>query len=629
MASITFNLTNSSYTDFDNRTIFWDGNHALGNIFSADGLDQSLTRPQLFYAGLTAGEVRISITEFNDRFTPEFEATGRIIFEASDGVMLEVMIADADMTEPYEWAPANSAEVITFANHVRSLTNRSATITLTDDPTAFAPSFTDNTGNAQSWTQNTAIGSITVPAADGEPTPTYAAIGSLPAGINFNTGTRVISGTPTAVGNGTIRIRATNSEGTADWTVAYATVAQPVAPNFANDTGDDQTWTQNVGIASITVPTATGNPTPTYAAVGSLPNGISFNANTRAISGTPTATGFGTITIRATNSEGSDDWTVDYTTSAPASAPSRPAAPTLTVGSDTEITAVGVAPNNGGDTITSYDWRHRITSPLGAWVNRSNVSNLTQVFTGLEAARTYRFQFRATNSVGDSPYSPSANATTEATPTTLTAPAFADDTGDAQNWTIGTVIASITVPTATGNPTPTYAAFGVLPAGITFNTGTRVISGTPTASGSGTITIRATNSEGTADWTVAYTATGVAPSFTDNTGDPQTWITGMGFFPITVPAASGVPTPIYFSVGALPNGVAFNINTRVISGAPNTAGSGTITIRASNSEGSDDWTLAYTITDLPPEPVTGTLTYTVVDADGAAVSINVDWTVNP
>ena len=193
-----------------------------------------------------------------------------------------------------------------------------------------------------------------------------------------------------------------------------------VAPSFADDTGDAQTWMQNTAIAAITVPEADGTPTPTYAVEGNLPAGIAFDTTTRVISGTPTATGFGTITIRATNSEGDADWTVDYTISAPASAPSRPAAPTLTVNSDTEITAVGVAPNDGGDTISSYDWRHRITSPLGAWVNRSNVSNLTQVFTGLEAARTYRFQFRATNSVGDSAYSPSANATTDATPTTTT-----------------------------------------------------------------------------------------------------------------------------------------------------------------------------------------------------------------
>ena len=90
------------------------------------------------------------------------------------------------------------------------------------------------------------------------------------------------------------------------------------APAFADDTGDDQDWTQNSAITSITVPVATGHPTPTYAVQGALPAGISFDADTRVISGTPTATGSGTITIRATNSEGTADWTVDYTTTAAA-----------------------------------------------------------------------------------------------------------------------------------------------------------------------------------------------------------------------------------------------------------------------------------------------------------------------
>ena len=96
--------------------------------------------------------------------------------------------------------------------------------------------------------------------------------------------------------------------------------------------------------------------------------------------GTPTALGSGTITIRATNSEGSDDWTVDYTTAATATAPSRPAAPSLVVDSDTEITATGVAPDNGGSPITSYDWRHRVRGSGGSgWVDRSNVTSLIQV----------------------------------------------------------------------------------------------------------------------------------------------------------------------------------------------------------------------------------------------------------
>ena len=97
------------------------------------------------------------------------------------------MIANADMTEVYNWTPTNSAEVITFANHVRGLTDQNATLTLTDDPPAVAPSFADDTGDAQTWEMGTAIAAITVPEADGTPEPTYAVEGVLPAGIAFDT----------------------------------------------------------------------------------------------------------------------------------------------------------------------------------------------------------------------------------------------------------------------------------------------------------------------------------------------------------------------------------------------------------------------------------------------------------
>ena len=244
------------------------------------------------------------------------------------------------------------------------------------------PVFADDTGDDQAWTQNTAITSITVPAATGTPTPTYAAVGTLPAGIQFNTTTRVISGTPTELGSGTITIRATNAGGSDDWTLAYTTSASLAAPSFADSTGDAQDWVQGTAITPIMVPLANGNPAPSYDAVGALPAGISFDKTTRLISGTPTVINSGTITIEATNSEGSANWTVTYATRA-----------------------------------------------------------------------------------------------------ALNAPSFVDSTGDAQSWTEGTAITPLTVPTADGNPVPTYGSVGSLPAGITFDTTTRVISGTPTAVG--------------------------------------------------------------------------------------------------------------------------------------------------
>ena len=110
--------------------IRWSDNQSLGSLFSADGGDQTLTTVDL-NSGSPSGQVFISITGTNNRFTPAFEASGTIIFEASDGETLEVMIADADMSEPYMWVPlASVLEVVAFVNHIRTLTDQTGTLTL-------------------------------------------------------------------------------------------------------------------------------------------------------------------------------------------------------------------------------------------------------------------------------------------------------------------------------------------------------------------------------------------------------------------------------------------------------------------------------------------------------------------
>ena len=126
--SVTVPLTGfTSTTNF----IRWADNQSIGSVFDANDQEQVITFVELNNAS-PAGEVTISIVGTNNRFTPEFEATGRIIFEASDGEMLEVMIADADMTETYTWVPTNSAEVVAFVLHVKGLTDQDATLTLSD-----------------------------------------------------------------------------------------------------------------------------------------------------------------------------------------------------------------------------------------------------------------------------------------------------------------------------------------------------------------------------------------------------------------------------------------------------------------------------------------------------------------
>ena len=112
--------------------------------------------------------------------------------------------------------------------------------------------FIDDTGDEQAWTQNQAITAFTVPLATGVPSPTYAVVGGLPAGIVFNPSSRQISGTPSVVGSGTIRIRATNSEGSDDWTVAYATtVTTPVnLTGYFNVLSSFMGWEDNVSLGN-------------------------------------------------------------------------------------------------------------------------------------------------------------------------------------------------------------------------------------------------------------------------------------------------------------------------------------------------------------------------------------------
>ena len=109
--------------------IRWSDDQSLGSTFAANGQEQILSLVDLNNAN-PPGRVRISITGLNNDFTPAFEATGLFIFTASDGETLEVMIADADMTEIYQWTPTNSAEVVAFVLHVKGLVDQTGTLTL-------------------------------------------------------------------------------------------------------------------------------------------------------------------------------------------------------------------------------------------------------------------------------------------------------------------------------------------------------------------------------------------------------------------------------------------------------------------------------------------------------------------
>ena len=149
-------------------------------------------------------------------------------------------------------------------------------------------------------------------------TLTYSASG-LPAGLSINASTGLISGTPTTAGTSNVTVTATDSTGpsgstTFSWTVNPVVVNTVTVTNPGNQTG-------TVGTAAslqINASDSASGQTLTYSA-SNLPAGLSINAQTGLISGTPTSAGTSNVTVTATdttNASGSANftWTVNPVT---------------------------------------------------------------------------------------------------------------------------------------------------------------------------------------------------------------------------------------------------------------------------------------------------------------------------
>jgi hypothetical protein len=150
-------------------------------------------------------------------------------------------------------------------------------------------------------------------------------------------------------------------------------------------------------------------------------------------------------------------------------------------------------------------------------------------------------------------------------------------------------------PTVSGGAVVSYSISPALPSGLSFDTTTGVISGTPTAVAALTsYTVTANNSGGSTSFTLEITVNDIAPSALSY-DSPNVFTRGTTITALS-PSVSGGAVVSYSISPALPSGLSFDTTTGVISGTPTAIAVLTsYTVTATNSGGSTSFTLEITV----------------------------------
>ena len=444
----------------------------------------------------------------------------------------------------------------------------SGTYTLTTS----APTITVSPSTLSGATVGVAT-SQSVTASGGTAPYTYAITsGALPAGLTLSSA-GTLSGTPTAAGTFSFTVRGTDANaysGTRSYSLTVAAPTITVSPTTLTSA--------TVGTATSQSVTASGGTAPyTYAiSSGALPAGLSLSSS-GTLSGTPTAGGSFNFTVTATDSStGTGPFTGSraYTLTV--------GSPTLTITPSSTGGLTGVAGTSYSQSFTasggSSPYVYALTINSGTMPTGLSFNTATHTLSGTPTtAGTVGFTVTATDSSsGSGPYAVSGTYTL-----TVSAPTLTVSPATVPNPAIGTAY-SQTLTASNGTAPYTFAiSSGALPAGLTLSSA-GVLSGTPTAGGSFSFTVTATDANSfTASR--AYTVTIGAATIALN---PATLpgATLATAYSQTLTASGGI-APYAYAVtsGTLPAGMSLNTTTGVLSGTPTALGSSTFTVRATDS----------------------------------------------
>ena len=336
-------------------------------------------------------------------------------------------------------------------------------------------------------------------AAGGYPAPTFSvASGAVPAGLTLSSGSGILSGSPTATTtvSYSFTVSASNGVGSPASTPTLTIVVSPAqAPAF---TADSPPSAGTVGTAYSYSFAASGNPSPTFSVTsGSLPPGLSLGATSGILSGTPSGPGSFTFTVSASNG-------VSPAASQPLSI-TVSQAPALTAASPPGSATVGAT--YGYTFAASGSPAPTFAVASGALPPGLSLDGPSGILAGTPtAAGTYAFTVSATNGVGNPAVSGSLSIAVSQ------APAFTADAPPATGVVGHTYLYQLA---ASGSPAPTFAvASGSLPPGVILDGPSGYLDGFPTAAGTFSFTVSASNGVGSPAVTPLITITIALPGRT-------------------------------------------------------------------------------------------------------------------
>lgn len=451
--------------------------------------------------------------------------------------------------------------------------------------------------------QNTPY-STTLTATGGTTPYTWSFTSTSNDGLTIGATTGTISGSPTATGQFALTVQVADSNGLTASKIFILTVSNALSIL----TTSLPSGTLNVAYPTQTLTAGGGQPPYRWVVVttgpGNLPPGLTLDGVFGRISGTPTNAGVFPFTLMVTDNNNN---TASGTLS-------------ITIGGTIVITPATL-PNAAVN--TAYSQTLTATggqSPYGWAVTSGSLPvGLTLGATSGVISGTPTLPGSATFTVTVTDYT---RVTAQASYTLIVSSPVSITTMSLPDATVGTAYSQTVA--ATGGTTPyTWAVTaGALPAGLTLNATTGVISGTPTTVATSSFTVTVTDAGGVTAKQALSIATGAALTVTPTTLPAAT----VGVAYTQKFTAAGGKSPYTFAISGTPAGFTFAASTATISGTATTAGSFPFTVTVTDSAGTtinDNLTLTVN----SPSPPTVTVTFTGPSSSGFEQQIPVSISI--